>query len=87
MSSPKSHSKGIGASFSRGYNSLSNDLAMFVVLMESASWFAWPRNIIASVHVLMTGMIDFLMSLAVNSLGFFSALQSYLYLSNSNGAF
>ena len=44
--------------------------------MESASWFAWPKNVIASVEVSMTGMIDFVMSLAVNSLLFFSFTKS-----------
>ena len=63
--------------FARRYNSLGNDKAMFVLLMESASWFAWPKNIIASVQVLMTGMIDSLMSLAVNSLLFSSFTKSF----------
>ena len=76
MSSPKSHSEGIGTSFARGYNSLGNDVAMFVLLMESAPWFAWPRNNGASVQVLLTGMINFQMSLAVNSLLFFSFTKS-----------
>ena len=51
---------------------------MFVFLMESASWFAWPGNAIASVQVLMTRMIDFRMSLAVNSLLFFSFTKSFV---------
>ena len=41
--------------------------AMFALLMEPASWFA---NVIASEQVLMTGKIDFLMSLADNSVTF-----------------
>ena len=40
MSSPKSHSEGVGTSFARGYKSFGNDTAMFILLMESASWFA-----------------------------------------------
>ena len=42
------------------------------VLFKSALWFAWPRK------VLMTGMIDSLMSLAVNSLLFFSFTKSFV---------
>ena len=72
----KSPSEGIGTSFTRGYKSLGNDTAMFVLLMESAFWFTWPRNVVASVQVLMTGMIDCLISLAVNSLLFFSFTKS-----------
>ena len=37
MSSPKGGSKGTGTSFARGYESFGNDIAMFVVLTESAS--------------------------------------------------
>ena len=40
MSSPKSHSGGIGKSFASGYKSFGNNIAMIVLLMESASWFA-----------------------------------------------
>ena len=43
---------------------------MFVHLMESLSCFVWPKDVIASVKILMTEMIDFLMSLAANSVIF-----------------
>ena len=64
----------------RYWHILCQKIAMFALVMESASWFAWPRNVIASVQVLITGMIDLLMSLAVNSLLFcyFSALLNHL---------
>ena len=40
MLSQKIHSEDNGYSFARGYKSFGNDIAMFVLLMESASWFA-----------------------------------------------
>ena len=75
----KIHFEGICTSFARGNNSLGDSIAMLVMLillMESTPRFAWPRNVIASVQALMTGIIHFLMSLAVNPLLFFSFTKS-----------
>ena len=58
MSSPKSKSEGIGTSFASGYKSFSNDIVMFVLVMESASWFSGPRNI-ASAQVGWQGQLIF----------------------------
>ena len=67
MSSDKSYCEGINTSFVSACKYFGNDIAMFVLLMESTPWFAWSRNFIASVQVLMTRMIDCLMCLAVDS--------------------
>ena len=39
MSSLKSYAEGIDTSFAKGYKSFDNDITMFALLMESASWF------------------------------------------------
>ena len=40
MSSPKSDSEDTGTSFASEYKYFGNDKAIFVLLMEPASWFA-----------------------------------------------
>ena len=76
MSSPKSHSEGTGTSFASGYKYFGNDKAIFVLLMEPASWFAWPKKTVTRAQFLMTEMIDFLMPLAFNSLLIISFTKS-----------
>ena len=76
MSSPKSHSEGTGTSFASGYKYFGNDKAIFVLLMEPASWFAWSKKTVTRAQFLMTEMIDFLMPLAFNSLLIISFTKS-----------